>query len=85
MKIINIATVLSLTLSIVAMARAEEDHKMREVCKAECPAAKDEQEAHKCVEEVAKKKKADKKFRKSDCFAAYREHEKHEKEEGHKH
>lgn len=68
-----------------AIGLASDDHNLKEVCKAECPAAKDEHEAHKCMKEVAKKKKDDKKFRKSDCFAALREHEKHEKEEGHKH
>lgn len=85
MRIIKIATVFSIALSLAPVVRAEEDHKLREVCKSECPSAKDEHEAHKCMDDVAKKKKADKKFRKSDCFAAYREHEKHEKEEGHKH
>lgn len=63
----------------------EGEHALNEVCKAECPAAKDEAEAMKCLEGVVAKKKADKKFRKSDCYAAFREHEKHGKEDSHKH
>ena len=78
-------TLLAVSLIGSSVALASEDHNMRDVCKAECPSAKTEDEAHKCMDEVAKKKKNDKKFKKSDCFEAYREHEKHEKEEGHKH
>lgn len=69
-----------------SLAYASEDHpSLQTACQAECPAAKTEDEAHKCMKAVVKKKKADKKFRKSDCFEALREHEKHEKESGHKH
>lgn len=86
MRKIKKAMVMAIMASSLPVASlAEEDHKLREVCKAECPSSKTEDDAHKCMDDVAKKKKADKKFRKSDCFAAYREHEKHEKEEGHKH
>lgn len=81
----NLSLILVLSLVAPAFALASEDHGMLEVCKAECPKAQSEDEAHKCMEDVAKKKKSDKKFRKSDCFAAYKEHEKHEKEDGHKH
>lgn len=71
--------------SLSNFANASEDHNLLEVCKTECPQAKNEEEAHTCMKEVVKKKKADKKFRKSDCYEAVREHEKHEKEAGHKH
>lgn len=83
MKALNFILALGLTAPVFAVA--SEDHGMLEVCKAECPKAQSEDEAHKCMEGVAKKKKNDKKFRKSDCFAAYKEHEKHEKEDGHQH
>lgn len=76
---------MALVTSIGRSTLAEGDHQMKDLCKAECPNAKTEDETHKCMDEVVKKKKDDKKFRKSDCFAAYREHEKHEKEDGHKH
>lgn len=79
----KVVILLSALLSLNAIA--SEDHNLRESCKAECPAAKTEHDAHKCMEDVVKKKKADKKFRKSDCYEAFREHEKHEKESGHKH
>ncbi len=74
-----------LGLGLMAPAVASEDHGMLEVCKLECPSATSEHEMHKCMKGVANKKKNDKKFRKSDCFAALKEHEKHEKEDGHKH
>ena len=77
--------ILTLTLMAPAFALASEDHGMLDVCKAECPTAQSEDDAHKCMEGVVKKKKNDKKFRKSDCYAAFKEHEKHEKEDGHKH
>ncbi|MGE4108235.1 MAG: hypothetical protein AB7F66_13555 [Bacteriovoracia bacterium] len=81
----QLLAVVAFSLVGSAWSGASEDHKMVEVCKAECPSAKTEDEAHKCMDGVAKKKAGDKKFRKSDCYAAYREHEKHEKEDGHKH
>jgi hypothetical protein len=71
-----------LTLLFAGQIASGDDHALREVCKAECPTAKTEDEAHRCMDEVVKKKKGDKKFRKSDCFAAHRDHEKHEKAEG---
>lgn len=79
--------VFTLTLGFMGptYALASEGHGMLEVCKTECPTAKSEDEVHKCMEGVVKKKKDDRKFRKSDCFAAFKEHEKHEKEDGHKH
>ncbi len=64
---------------------ASDDHNLLEVCKSECPQAQTEEESHACMKEVVKKKKSDKKFRKSDCHEAVREHEKHEKKAGHKH
>ncbi len=81
----HLVIVFTLSLGSPLVALASEDHGMMQLCKAECPSAKTEDEAHKCMDEVVKKKKADKSFRKSDCHAAYREHEKHEKQEGHKH
>ena len=77
--------VLSTAMLLPLAGNASEDHGMTDLCKAECPLAKTEHETHKCMDELAKKKKNDKKFRKTDCYSAYREHEKHEKEEGHNH
>lgn len=77
--------VIVLGLMVPGLATAAEDHGIMNVCKAECPQAKTEEEAHKCMEGVMKKKKSDRKFRKSDCFAAVTDHEKHEKGEGHQH
>lgn len=78
--------VVSAAVILPLSANASEDHGMMELCKTECPSAKTEHETHKCMDELAKKKKKnDKKFRKTDCYSAYREHEKHEKEEGHSH
>lgn len=83
MKSIFVLTFFSiLTMSF---ANAGEAPKMMEACKAECPDAKSEDEADKCMMGVAKKKKGDKAFAKSECFLAMKEHEKHEKAHGHKH
>lgn len=62
---------------------AEKGHTMLEQCKAECPEAKSEDDAHKCMKTVVKKKKGDAAFKKSECFHAMKEHEHNEK--GHKH
>lgn len=83
MKYIKITLSLCIFASLPSFA--SEDHNMKEACKAECPSAKTEEDAHKCMKEVVSKKKDDRKFRKSDCYEAFREHEKHEKEEGHQH
>jgi hypothetical protein len=80
-----ILSAIALSLASAGTAFASEDHNLMAACKAECPTAKTEHEAHACMKEVVKKKKGDKKFRKSDCFEALREHEKHEKESGHSH
>lgn len=77
--------ILALALTAPAVAFASEDHGLLEVCKSECPSAQSESDAHKCMEGVVKKKKSDRKFRKTDCYAAFKEHEEHEKEDGHKH
>lgn len=69
-------------------AQAAESHSeaaLQEACKAECPSAKSEDEAHTCMKGIVKNKKNDKKFRKSDCYSAFKEHEKHEKDHDHKH
>lgn len=71
--------------SLLPSAHAGDGHTMMESCKAECPEAKTEDEAHKCMKGVAKKKKGDKAFGKSECLHAMKEHEKHEKAHGHKH
>lgn len=81
-KMLMVTAIASVSLSV---AHAEEDHGMMEACKVECPQAKSEHESHQCMEGIVQKKKSDKKFRKSDCYAAFKEHEKHEKEDGHKH
>ncbi len=71
--------------SILSTAQAGDGHTMMESCKTECPDAKTEDEAHRCMKGVAKKKKGDKAFGKSECLHAMKEHEKHEKAHGHKH
>jgi hypothetical protein len=86
MRIVNILSIFAVTIfAMPFVAFAEGDHDLKEACKVECPSATTEHEAHKCMKDVVKAKKADKKFRKSDCYAALREHEKHEEQEGHKH
>lgn len=77
--------VLTIGLIVPAFAGASEDHGLLEVCKTECPTAKSEADALKCMQGLADKKKNDKKFRKSDCYSAFKDHEKHEKEDGHNH
>lgn len=57
---------------------------MLDACKAECPDAKTEDEAHVCVEKIAGAKKKDKKWKESKCSKAYKEHEVHEEHEYHK-
>ncbi len=81
MKALSTAIALGILASF--SASASDDHGLLEACKTECPSAKTEDEAHKCMEAVVKNKKSDKKFRKSDCFEAFREAEKHDKD--HKH
>lgn len=89
MEILTLVTVLGLMLP--GSANAHGDHEghggqgILEACKAECPKATTEEEAHTCMEGVVKKKKADRKFRKTDCYAAVQDHEKKEKDDGHKH
>lgn len=83
MKKINLTLAVLGIMSVTAVA--SDEHNLRESCKLECPSAKTEDEAHKCMAAVVKKKKADKKFRKSDCYEAFKEHEKHDSEKGHKH
>lgn len=77
------AVIALLALSSLSTAvLAEEGHSdLAQVCKAECPSAKSEDEAKKCVEDLLKSKKQDRKFRKSDCHAAYKEHSQHEGKE----
>jgi hypothetical protein len=58
---------------------------MLDQCRTECPDAKSEDEAHKCMKDVSKKKKGDPAFKKSECFHAMKEHEHNEKGHGHKH
>ncbi|MBX2994899.1 MAG: hypothetical protein KF681_08755 [Bdellovibrionaceae bacterium] len=85
MKTAMMTTLLVMAPVFGFAAEGAHEHNLQEACKAECPAAKTEDEAHKCMEGVVKKKKEDRKFRKSDCFSAFKEHEKHEKAEGHNH
>lgn len=63
-----------------AMAEGES---LVSACKAECPKAKSEHEAHACLDKLAKTKKNDAKWKESACFKAYKAHEEHEKKEGH--
>lgn len=81
----NLSISLSLLCIFSISAIASDDHNLRETCKSECPSAKTEDEAHVCMTGVVAKKKGDKKFRKSDCYEAFKEHEKHDSEKGHKH
>lgn len=74
---------IGLTCSVGAMAA--EDHSLLTVCKGECPSAKTESDAAKCVADMVKAKKSDKQFRKSDCYSAFKDHEKHANEGGHSH
>lgn len=82
---VNVFMSTVIVMALCSLAQASEDHTLVESCKAECPTAKTEHEAHKCMDAVAKKKAADKSFKKSECFHAYQEHEKAEKKHGHKH
>lgn len=77
-----------LSVSVFAVDKenvpAPRENAFQEACKSECPTAKSEHETHACMKTVAKKKKNDKSFSSSACFAALKEHEAHEaKEEGH--
>lgn len=72
-------------LAFGGAAYAHEGPPLNELCKAECPQAKDEAEATKCMDGLAVKKKDDRKFRKTDCFAAYKDHKAHSKEDSHGH
>lgn len=82
MKYTKITLLLLISISPYSFA-ADKGHSMLEQCKAECPEAKSEHEAHKCMKDVVKKKKGDASFKKSECFHAMKEHEHNEK--GHKH
>ncbi len=86
----NSLVVLALTIFMfgtqgVAQACENCEGGLKEACKAECPSAKNEHEAHKCMKAVVKAKKSDKEFKKSECFKALVAHEEHEKKDGHKH
>ncbi len=82
MKYAKSVLLILLTISSYTYA-ADKGHSMLEQCKAECPDAKSEDDAHKCMKNVVKKKKGDASFKKSECFHATKEHEHNEK--GHKH
>lgn len=82
----KLAIILSSLIIMGSFAHAEEGHvDLATACKKECPAAQTEEEADKCMDKLSKEKKADKKFRKTDCFAAYKEHKEHESKAGHSH
>ena len=85
MKLLVFALMGITLVNLNSTAHAGDDHTMISACKAECPDAKTEHDAHKCMKVVVKKKKGDKGFKKSECFHAFEEHEKSEKESGHKH
>lgn len=83
MKAVLIFVALSMSTGV---ALAEEGHAdLKELCKVECPTAASEEDAVKCVEKITKEKKQDRKFKKSDCYSAYKEHAEHESKSGHKH
>lgn len=85
MKKLKVLMFVTFLVGFSGAAFASDDHNLMEACKTECPNAKNEHESHACMKGVVKNKKSDKKFRKSDCYEAFREHEKHEKDDGHKH
>lgn len=72
------------TVGVIAPNTASAEEKsLKDACKTECPKAKSDHEAHACMKNVVKKKKNDKTFLATDCYAALKEHEEHEKKEGH--
>ena len=81
------ALTIGTSMAPAAFAADQHAHSMLEACKAQCPTAKTEDETHKCLEALPKKKKSEKAFKDSECFHAYQEHEKAEKsgKHGHKH
>lgn len=83
MKYVSLAILLGMNVAVSAVAEGDHSHNIQEACKAECPKAQSEDEVSKCMEGVVKKKSSDKKFKKTECFAAFQEHE-HGKD-GHKH
>lgn len=63
----------------------DKSNKLQVACKAECPDAKSDHEAHDCLRKLLKKDKS-KKLSSTSCFKALQEHEADEKKHsGHKH
>jgi hypothetical protein len=67
------AAFVSLTFSAPLLANeAKTDWNLVEVCKKDCPKAKNDEEAHKCAEKIGK---LNKEFRKSPCWDANEKYE----------
>ena len=77
--------ILAMGMSVPSWSAEGHGHSLTESCKSVCPSAKTEHETHKCLDAVPKAKKAEKTFTASECYHAYTEHEKAEKEKGHGH
>lgn len=73
MKILFAILGLSFSLSHFQAFANEETVSLMATCKADCPKAKTDEEAHKCVE---KKGRLNKEFRKSKCWEVNEEYEK---------
>lgn len=82
MKYLALVAVMGLAAPFGAFAHG--DKGLHETCKTECPKAQNETDAMKCMADVSKKKKKDKEFQKSECLAAYKEHQ-HGSDDGHNH
>lgn len=78
----TVVVMFALTLA-AGTAFAGDDHALADACKAECPKAKSEHEAHDCLKKFVKSKKADAKWKESACAKALASHEEHEKKSGH--
>lgn len=73
MKIILVMLGLTFSFSQFQAFASEEVTALVEACKADCPKAKTNEEAHKCAE---KKGRLNKEFRKSKCWEINEEYEK---------
>jgi hypothetical protein len=73
MKILFVMLGLTFSLSHLQALANEEIVSLVATCKADCPKAKTDEEAHKCVE---KKGRLNKDFRKSKCWEVNEEYEK---------
>lgn len=73
MKILFVTVGLALSLSHLQALANEDSASLVTTCKADCPKARTDEEAHKCAE---KKGRLNKEFRKSKCWEVNEEYEK---------